>query len=156
MEKRLNGKRLSKASRSGFINYGIVIAAFVILQLLMALGLLSNSLQSLLVPTCCYIVMAVSLNLTVGILGELSLGHAGFMSLGAFSGIVASFLLADVIPFAPLRLALSMIVGAVFGAVGGVIVGVPVLRLQGDYLAIVTLAFGQIIKNIIIAVRGGG
>lgn len=155
MEKRLNGKRLSKASRSGFINYGIVIAAFVILQLLMALGLLSNSLQSLLVPTCCYIVMAVSLNLTVGILGELSLGHAGFMSLGAFSGIVASFLLAEVIPFAPLRLALSMIVGAVFGAVGGVIVGVPVLRLQGDYLAIVTLAFGQIIKNIIMVLYVG-
>ena len=155
MEKRLNGKRLSKASRSGFINYGIVIAAFVILQLLMALGLLSNSLQSLLVPTCCYIVMAVSLNLTVGILGELSLGHAGFMSLGAFSGIVASLLLADVIPFAPLRLALSMIVGAVFGAVGGVIVGVPVLRLQGDYLAIVTLAFGQIIKNIIMVLYVG-
>ncbi len=155
MEKRLNGKRLSKASRSGFINYGIVIAAFVILQLLMALGLLSNSLQSLLVPTCCYIVMAVSLNLTVGILGELSLGHAGFMSLGAFSGIVASFLLADAIPFAPLRLALSMIVGAVFGALGGVVVGVPVLRLQGDYLAIVTLAFGQIIKNIIMVLYVG-
>ncbi len=161
MEKRLNGKRLSKASRSGFINYGIVIAAFVLIQILLVvqklLGvtLVSNSLQSLLVPTCCYIVMAVSLNLTVGILGELSLGHAGFMSLGAFSGIVASFLLADVIPFAPLRLALSMIVGAVFGALGGVIVGVPVLRLQGDYLAIVTLAFGQIIKNIIMVLYVG-
>ena len=155
MEKRLNGKRLSRASRSGFINYGIVIAAFAVLQLLMGLGLLSNSLQSLLVPACCYIVMAVSLNLTVGILGELSLGHAGFMSLGAFSGIVASFLLADAIPSAPLRLALSMIVGAVFGAVGGVIVGVPVLRLQGDYLAIVTLAFGQIIKNIIMVLYVG-
>ncbi len=161
MEKRLNGKRLSKASRSGFINYGIVIAAFALIQILLVvqklLGvtLVSNSLQSLLVPTCCYIVMAVSLNLTVGILGELSLGHAGFMSLGAFSGIVASFLLADVIPFAPLRLALSMIVGAAFGAVGGVIVGVPVLRLQGDYLAIVTLAFGQIIKNIIMVLYVG-
>ena len=148
-------KKINKKSLNGFINYGIVIAAFVILQALLGMGMVSNSLQSLLVPTCCYIVMAVSLNLTVGILGELSLGHAGFMSLGAFSGIVASVLLQDIIPMAPLRLAVSMVVGAVFGAAGGVIVGVPVLRLQGDYLAIVTLAFGQIIKNIIMVLYVG-
>ena len=151
----LNSRKLSKASLNGFINYGIVILAFIILQILLGAGMLSNSLQSLLVPACCYIVMAVSLNLTVGILGELSLGHAGFMSLGAFSGIVASILLQDAIPMAPLRLAISMAVGAVFGALGGVIVGVPVLRLQGDYLAIVTLAFGQIIKNIIMVLYVG-
>ena len=148
-------KKLNKNSLNGFINYGIVIAAFAVIQVLLGMGRLSNSLQSLLVPACCYIVMAVSLNLTVGILGELSLGHAGFMSLGAFSGIVASILLQDAIPMAPLRLAISMAVGAVFGAVGGVIVGVPVLRLQGDYLAIVTLAFGQIIKNIIMVLYVG-
>ncbi len=142
-------KKMNKNSLNGFINYGIVIAAFAVLQALLLTGKLSNSLQSLLVPACCYVVMAVSLNLTVGILGELSLGHAGFMSLGAFSGIVASIALEGVIPLAPLRLAVSMVVGAVFGALGGVIVGVPVLRLQGDYLAIVTLAFGQIIKNIV-------
>jgi len=141
-------KKMNKNSLNGFINYGIVIAAFAVLQALLLTGNLSNSLQSLLVPACCYVVMAVSLNLTVGILGELSLGHAGFMSLGAFSGIVASIALEGVIPLAPLRLAVSMAVGAVFGALGGVIVGVPVLRLQGDYLAIVTLAFGQIIKNV--------
>lgn len=147
--KKLNGKKLNKTSLNGFINYGIIIIAFAVLQAMLGLGKLSNTLQSLLVPTCCYIVMAVSLNLTVGILGELSLGHAGFMSLGAFSGVVASVLLQNVIPLAPLRLAVSMAVGAAVGALGGVIVGVPVLRLQGDYLAIVTLAFGQIIKNII-------
>ncbi len=154
-------KKINKTSLNGFINYGIVIAAFALIQILLLIQkkldvtILSNSLQSLLVPACCYIVMAVSLNLTVGILGELSLGHAGFMSLGAFSGIVASILLQDAIPMAPLRLAISMAVGAVFGAVGGVIVGVPVLRLQGDYLAIVTLAFGQIIKNIIMVLYVG-
>lgn len=148
-------KKLNKTSLDGFLNYGIVIAVFVVLQVLMNRKMLSNSLQSLLVPACCYIVMAVSLNLTVGILGELSLGHAGFMSLGAFSGIVTSVLAQDIIPQAPLRLAVSMVVGAVFGALGGVIVGVPVLRLQGDYLAIVTLAFGQIIKNIIMVLYLG-
>ena len=148
-------KKLNKNSVNGFINYGIVIAAYLLLQLCIGMGMVSNSLQSLLVPACCYIVMAVSLNLTVGILGELSLGHAGFMSLGAFSGIVASILLQSAIPLAPLRLAVSMVVGALAGALGGVIVGVPVLRLQGDYLAIVTLAFGQIIKNIIMVLYVG-
>ena len=137
-----------KASLNGMINYGIVIGAYVLLRVLIGGGMLSNSLQSLLVPACCYMVMAVSLNLTVGVSGELSLGHAGFMSLGAFSGIIAAAALQGLIPFAPLRLAVAMVVGALFGALGGFVVGVPVLRLRGDYLAIVTLAFGQIIKNI--------
>ena len=148
-------KKINKNSLNGFINYGVVIAVFAVIQILLSMGRLSNSLQSLLVPACCYIVMAVSLNLTVGILGELSLGHAGFMSLGAFSGITASILLQNAIPMAPARLAVSMAAGAVAGAMGGVIVGVPVLRLQGDYLAIVTLAFGQIIKNIIMVLYVG-
>ncbi|MCI8916331.1 MAG: branched-chain amino acid ABC transporter permease [Oscillospiraceae bacterium] len=148
-------KKINKSSLSGFVNYGIVTAAFLVLQLLLGAGRLSNSLQSLLVPACCYIVMAVSLNLTVGILGELSLGHAGFMSLGAFTGITAAVLLQEAIPMAPLRLAAVIAVGAAAGALGGVIVGVPVLRLQGDYLAIVTLAFGQIIQNIIMVLYVG-
>ena len=148
-------KKINKNSLNGFINYGIVIAAFVVLQLLLNRGALSNSLQSLLVPACCYIVMAVSLNLTVGILGELSLGHAGFMSLGAFSGITAAIALQGLIPSPALRLAAALLVGGVVGAIGGVIIGVPVLRLRGDYLAIVTLAFGEIIKNVIMVLYIG-
>ena len=149
------GRRLSKQSLNGFINYGIVILAYLVVQLMISQGLMSNSLQSLLVPVCCYVVMAVSLNLVVGVSGELSLGHAGFMSLGAFSGIIVSVTLQSVIELAPLRLFLSMVVGAVIGGIGGVIVGVPVLRLRGDYLAIVTLAFGEIIKNIIMVLYVG-
>ena len=72
------------------ITYAIVIAAFVILQVLNAGGMLSSSLQGQLIPICAYIVMALSLNLVVGISGELSLGHAGFMSVGAFSGVVTA------------------------------------------------------------------
>ena len=93
--------------------------------------------------------MAVSLNLTVGILGELSLGHAGFMSVGAFSGVVAAMSLQTVIPSEPLRLAIALVVGAIFAAIAGTLVGIPVLRLRGDYLALVTLAFGEIIKELI-------
>ena len=139
----------SKRGRDTLLSFGIVIAAFIIVQALIAGGMLSSQIKGLLVPICAYVVMAVSLNLTVGILGELSLGHAGFMSVGAFAGIVTTTCLADVILLAPLRLAVAVIVGAVFAAIAGVIVGVPVLRLKGDYLAIVTLAFGEIIKNIV-------
>ncbi|HIY21431.1 MAG TPA: branched-chain amino acid ABC transporter permease [Candidatus Flavonifractor merdigallinarum] len=131
------------------ITYGMVIAAFVIIQILKAGGMLSSSLQGLLVPICAYVTMAIALNLVVGISGELSLGHAGFMSVGAFSGMVFSISMQSAIPSAPLRLFCAMMVGAVFAGIAGVIVGVPVLRLRGDYLAIVTLAFGEIIKNII-------
>ena len=130
------------------ITYGIVIAAFVILQVCNAGGLLSPSIQGQLVPICAYVVMAIALNLVVGISGELSLGHAGFMSVGAFSGMVAALSLQNSIPNDGLRLAIAMVVGAVLAGVAGVIVGVPVLRLRGDYLAIVTLAFGEIIRNI--------
>ena len=140
---KLKSYAASRRGRDTLLSFGIVIAAFIIVQALIAGGMISSQIKGLLVPICAYVVMAISLNLTVGILGELSLGHAGFMSVGAFAGI------ADAIPLAPLRLAVAMIVGAVFAALAGVIVGVPVLRLKGDYLAIVTLAFGEIIKNIV-------
>lgn len=134
--------------KNGF-TYALVIVAFAVVSLLNANGVLSRSAQGLLVPACCYIVMALSLNLTVGVLGDLSLGHAGFMSVGAFSGIVASMSLADAIPNTVVRMALAIVVGALFAAVAGFLIGIPVLRLRGDYLAIVTLAFGEIIKDII-------
>lgn len=142
-------RKLTKTTRSNLFTYGLVIVAFAVLQLMITGGGISSSLQGMLVPICAYVVMAVSLNLTVGILGELSLGHAGFMSVGAFSGVVAAISLENVIPFGPVRLVLAMVIGAACAAIAGVIVGVPVLRLKGDYLAIVTLAFGEIIKSII-------
>ena len=142
-------KNLKKTTKVDFATYLGVIIAFVVVLLLQNAGILTRSITGMLVPICCYISMAVSLNLTVGILGELSLGHAGFMSIGAFSGVIAAMSLQDAIPFVPVRLAVAMVVGAFFAAIAGVIVGVPVLRLRGDYLAIVTLAFGEIIKELI-------
>ncbi|MDD3347093.1 branched-chain amino acid ABC transporter permease [Oscillibacter sp.] len=139
-------KTLSKTSRRNYLTYVLVILAYLVLQLLS--GSLSSSLKGMLVPICAYVVMAISLNLTVGILGELSLGHAGFMSVGAFTGVTAAVALQGVIPIAPLRLAIGMVVGAAFAALAGFLIGIPVLRLKGDYLAIVTLAFGEIIKSI--------
>ena len=141
-------RSLKKTTVVDFATYLGVTILFVVMYSLQSSGSLTRSLSGLLIPICCYMSMAVSLNLTVGILGELSLGHAGFMSVGAFSGIIAAMSLQDAIPSAPLRLAIAMVVGAVFAAIVGFLVGAPVLRLQGDYLAIVTLAFGEIIKEL--------
>lgn len=142
-------KTISKTTRSNFITYLMVIVAFVILQVMMSTGNMSSLIKGQLVPICAYIVMAISLNLVVGISGELSLGHAGFMSVGAFSGIVVMACLTPVIASKAVCLIIAMVIGALMAAVAGVIVGVPILRLSGDYLAIVTLAFGEIIKSVV-------
>lgn len=141
-------KNLNKFTLTNIQSYGIVLLAFIIIFPLQKAGLLSNQISGLLVPTCTYVVMAISLSLTVGFLGELSLGHAGFMSVGAFSGVVCAACLQNSIASDPLRLLIAIIVGGLFAGVAGLIIGVPVIRLRGDYLAIVTLAFGEIIKNI--------
>ena len=141
-------KAMKKDTKVNFATYAGVIIAFVILISLRSMGLLSRSLSGMLVPICCYVVMAISLNLTVGVLGELSLGHAGFMSVGAFGGVIVAMGLSTSIGSDPLRLIIAMIAGAIFAAIAGFIVGIPVLRLRGDYLAIVTLAFGEIIKEL--------
>ena len=145
---KLKKRSLKKTTVVDFATYLGVTVLFVVMYSLQSSGSLTRSLSGLLIPICCYMSMAVSLNLTVGILGELSLGHAGFMSVGAFSGIIAAMSLQDAIPSAGLRLAIAMVVGAIFAAIVGFLVGAPVLRLQGDYLAIVTLAFGEIIKEL--------
>ena len=128
--------------------YGLVTVGFVVMQTLSEMGMLSSSLRGYLVPICVYIVLAISLNLVVGISGELSLGHAGFMGVGAFSGIVMAGCLKGAVDNDLLRLILAMGCGGLVAGVAGVVVGVPVLRLRGDYLAIVTLAFGEILKNL--------
>ena len=153
-------KTMDRQVRGNYLTYLFVIAAFVILQLLTANPAFSPTLRGQLVPICAYVVMALSLNLTVGILGELSMGHAGFMSVGAFSGAVAAAALQSAVPSPGLRLAIALVIGAVMAGIVGTIISVPVLRLNGDYLAIVTLAFGQIIKSLIenlyVGVDGAG
>ena len=141
--------KLTPTKRMDYATYLGVVIAFAVVMLCQSRGLLNRSVTGMLVPICCYICMAVSLNLTVGILGELSLGHAGFMSVGAFSGIVTAMSLQSAIPNEVVRMIVALVVGAIFAAIVGFIVGIPVLRLRGDYLAIVTLAFGEIIKEII-------
>lgn len=142
-------KKMNKNTKSNLITYGMVIIAFIIMQTLIAMGSISSLLEGIMVPICIYVIMAVSLNLVVGILGELSLGHAGFMCVGAFSSAFFSKCMKDVIENGILRFLLAMLIGIAVAAIFGIIIGIPVLRLKGDYLAIVTLAFGEIIKNLV-------
>ena len=105
-------RKISKTNVVNFSTYLGMVIFFLVMTALSKAGVLNRSMTGLLVPICCYMSMAVSLNLTVGILGELSLGHAGFMSVGAFAGVIASQSLLDVVPSAGLRLTIAMIVGA--------------------------------------------
>lgn len=140
--------KLNKTTKNNLITYGIVILAYIIVEAMLAGGQISSLMKGLLVPLCVYVILAVSLNLVVGILGELSLGHAGFMCVGAFSSAFFSKCTAGMMPDG-LRFFLALLIGAAVAALFGLIIGIPVLRLKGDYLAIVTLAFGEIIKNLI-------
>ena len=142
-------KNLSKNTKSSLTTYGMVVAAYIICELFLQTGHMTSLLKGLLVPLCVYAILAVSLNLTVGILGELSLGHAGFMCVGAFTSAVFSKCVMNTITVPTVRSLLALLVGVVCAGICGVLIGIPVLRLRGDYLAIVTLAFGEIIKNLV-------
>jgi len=141
-------KSLSKYTRTSISSYGIVLILFLVVTLLQATGNLSSAFEGYLIPVCVYIVLAVSLNLVVGVSGELSLGHAGFAFVGAFSGICISAMISPIMPIVELRILVTLIVAGLVTALMGFLVGIPVLRLRGDYLAIVTLAFGEIIKTV--------
>lgn len=134
--------------------YGMVILAYILVEAALKTGHMSSLMEGLLVPLCIYSILAVSLNLVVGISGELSLGHAGFMCVGAFSGALFSKVMKGSID-PTVSLIIAIFIGAAVAAVFGILIGIPVLRLRGDYLAIVTLAFGEIIKNIINAIYLG-
>ena len=142
--------RSGKFKINHYINYIVIGALTLILGgMTLAGNRFDNSLLFLLEKMAISIILAVSLSLVVSFLGELSLGHAGFMCVGAYlSGKVAS-LLVPALGNGLAAFAIALVVGAAAAAVCGVIIGLPALRLRGDYLAIVTLAFGEIMKNLI-------
>lgn len=126
----------------------VALIVYVGITLLVSQGLLSRQMMALIIPCCVYVMLAVSLSLVVGFLGELSLGHAGFMSVGAYTGALFLIYTKEILP--PVMSFIgALLIGGVSAAVMGVVIGVPVLRLKGDYLAIVTLGFGEIIKSVI-------
>jgi len=139
----------SKKNLTRTISFAIVILAYIVITVLSNSIRLPRLFTSLLVPLCCYIVLALSLNLCVGFSGELSLGHAGFMCVGCFTAVIVSYFVGNVVSNEIVRLVAGVIAGGLVSGLFGLIISVPVLKLSGDYLAIVTLAFGQIIKSLI-------
>ena len=138
-----------KINLRAWLTYALLAAAFIAVFILVETGSSSRQFKSLLVPVCINMMLALSLNLIVGFLGELTLGHAGFMSVGAYAGCLLAVQLQDTLPVA-IRLPIVLIFGGLVAAVFGLLIGIPVLRLKGDYLAIVTLAFGEIIRSLIL------
>lgn len=130
------------------INLFLVLGALLLFIVLDNTIGLNRSAKNLLVQMSYYTIMAVSLNIVVGLLGELSLGHAGFMCIGAYIGGFLGNKLNEVVPVKPLVLVICMLAGGIAAALASVIIGIPTLRLKGDYLAITTLAFGEIVRVI--------
>ena len=131
-----------------YINYIAVSFALILFSTLSLTGSLKQSTLYLLEKMGIAIILSVSLGLVVGFLGELSLGHAGFMCIGAYMGGKTSVLLASAGLEGVVNLLIAVVVGAISAAALGFVVGLPALRLKGDYLAIVTLAFCEIVKTI--------
>ena len=139
-------EKLKSVKWKHFVNYIAIIIVATIFSSMTFAGALPQSTLFLLEKITMNIILAVSLSLVVGFLGELSLGHAGFMCIGAYMGgkIATLFENGDGV----LSFVVSLVVGAVIAGIFGFIIGLPALRLRGDYLAIVTLAFGEIVKTV--------
>ena len=141
--------RIGKIKINHYINYFVIgLLTLVLGSISLAGGRFDNSLLFLLEKVAISIILAVSLSLVVGFLGELSLGHAGFMCVGAYLGGKVASLLVPMLGNGVLTFLISLLVGCGAAAICGVIIGIPALRLRGDYLAIVTLAFGEIVKSL--------
>ncbi len=119
---------------------------YIVIFALMQLGFINNYNSGIIILILINITLAVSLNLTMGFLGQLALGHAGFMAVGAYTSAILTMhmSLPPVIAF-PIGMLSAGLISAFFG----LLIGIPTLRLSGDYLAIVTLAFNEIIRNVL-------
>ena len=131
-----------------YLNYIVIAICTVFFAIMSLSGSISPSDIYLIEKVAIAIMLAVSLSMVVGFLGELSLGHAGFMCVGAYIGGKVAVLLSEVVGNELLVLIIAVVIGGAAAAVCGVIIGLPALRLRGDYLAIVTLAFGEIVRSL--------
>ncbi|MCL2355791.1 MAG: branched-chain amino acid ABC transporter permease [Defluviitaleaceae bacterium] len=130
-----------------FINAGLLLVVFAVISVLLQLRVFNPFHEHLIILVCINIILAVSLNLSAGFLGQLVLGHAAFMSVGAYAAaIFANAIGATGTP----GLLAALVVGGLAAAVSGIIIGVPALRLRGDYIAIITLAFVFIVQSLML------
>lgn len=138
---------MNRKVKSYTLNITALVLIYVVLSLLISTGTLNSYLSGILITIGIAIIMAVSLNLTTGLLGQLALGHAGFMSIGAYTAALITKSLSGT-NFV-LSLPIGLLAGGLVSALFGLVIGMPALRLKGDYLAIITLGFGEIIRVVI-------
>lgn len=136
-------RALTRRTRVYIANAAVVVGVFVVLQAAIQLGLIDRYIQGLMVLSCINIILTLSLNIATGFLGELCLGHAGFMAVGAYTAALIT--LRSGLPVWP-GFILGIVAGGLTAGIAGYLIGIPALRLRGDYLAIITLAFGEIIS----------
>lgn len=134
------GKLFEVRGMKKIISLGLT---FIIMQILISTNIINDYLQATLVTICINIILAVSLNLITGFTGQFSLGHAGFMSIGAYVCAIITLRMPTIWGFI-----IGVFLGATAAAIMGVLVGLPTLRLRGDYLAIATLGMSEIIRII--------
>ena len=140
-------------NRKNITRLAVAVAIWAVIALLMATGIMSRSLQSLTIKICYYVMLTLSLDLIVGYLGDLSLGHAAFYAVGGYAG--GAFALYTNLPFIPTFI-LALLIGGIVAAIVGFLISKSILKLRGDYLAIVTLAFGEFIRSFVKIIRGLG
>ncbi len=137
-----------------FINTLALIAVYIAIQLLISFGLLNRYISTIIMLICINIIMSASLNLSTGFMGQLVLGHAGFMSIGAYTAAIFGIALKDSGMPGTVILILCLIAGGIMASIAGIIIGIPALRLRGDYLGIMTLGFGEIIRIVVTNLTG--
>jgi branched-chain amino acid transport system permease protein len=131
------------------INAGLFILFLGVVHILIGEKIISNYYAKIIMLIGINIILVVSLNLATGYLGQLPLGHAGFMAVGAYASAIFMKAAAATMPLA-VSLPLGLIIGGCVGGIFGFIIGIPALRLKGDYLAIITLGFGEIIRVVLL------
>lgn len=139
--------------KNSSINIFAIVLGYVLLFSLIKTGVINGYYEGIIIAICINIILATSLNLATGFLGQLALGHAGFMAIGAYGAALCTMNMN--LPDG-LQLIVSLLVGGLIAAIIGIIIGIPALRLRGDYLAIITLGFGEIIRVFIVNVKFTG
>ena len=127
----------------------LILASYITISVLISAGIINNVAETILMTIGINIILAISLNLIIGVTGQFSLGHAGFMIIGAYAaGVAVKQISPDL-----MGIGIGMLIGMLISAVVALIVSIPTLRLRGDYLAIATLGFGEIIRIIILNMK---
>lgn len=132
-------------SKTNLCWIALAAVVFTVVTVLINAGLLGSYYQITLYNICINIILAVSLNLIIGICGQFSLGHAGFMCIGAYSAAIMVKSMPNMGGFA-----IGIVIGLIISAIAALIVSIPTLRLRGDYLAIATLGFSEIIRIVVL------